>query len=302
MNSPQPIADEVLLANDRHDLQGRINASWAKPIRTPEPEVDLDAYFDRIGYEGPRTASLDVLQALHALHPANIPFEAIDVLMGKPVSLAPADIDRKLIHSGRGGYCFEHNSLFRRVLRSLGFEVEGLAGRVLWGYGAHEMPRPRCHMVNRVTIDGEAWLADVGLGGCVPTAPLLLETSAPQVTSHDTYRVITLEHGYRVELERGGIWQPVHEIDFAPVADIDYEVMNWYAAHHPEGGFNTALIAARSAVFARFTLRNNRLTIRLVSGEEERHTLSVGDIAQTLEDIFGITPKPEWQKVFAKLA
>ena len=301
MNSPQPISRDVTSANDHSRLQSRVNASWAKPVRIPVQEVDLDAYFARIGYEGPREATLEVLQTLHALHPANIPFEAIDVFNDKPISIAPEDVDQKLIHDGRGGYCFEQNSLFRRVLRSLGFAVEGLAGRVLWGYGENDLPRPRCHMANRVTIDGEAWLADVGLGGCVPTAPLLLDTAMPQFTPHDTYRVTKGEHSYFVELERDGVWKAVHEIDIAPVADIDYEVMNWYASDHPDSGFCKTLMVARSAPFARFTLLNNRLTIRLVTGEEEQHTLSVGDIPQTLQDIFGIAPDPAWRWAFARL-
>jgi len=60
-------------------------------------------------------------------------------------------------------------------------------------------------------------------------------------------------------------------------------------------------MVARSAPFARFTLLNNRLTIRLVTGEEEQHTLSVGDIPQTLKDIFGIEPDPAWRGAFARL-
>ena len=301
MNSHQAANRDVVVANDRGDLQSRIHASWAVPLQKPVQEVDLDAYFARIGYDGPREATLDVLQTLHALHPASIPFEAIDVFNDKPISIAPHDVDQKLIHDGRGGYCFEQNSLFRRVLRSLGFAVEGLAGRVLWGYREADMPRPRCHMAIRVTIDGEAWLADVGLGGCVPTAPLLLDVASPQVTPHDTYRVTKGDHSYLVELERDGEWKAVHEIDIAPVADIDYEVMNWYASDHSESGFCKTLMVARSAPFARFTLLNNRLTIRLVSGEEEQHKIAVSDIPQTLADIFGISPKPAWNIAFSRL-
>jgi N-hydroxyarylamine O-acetyltransferase len=291
----------VSVANDRNDLQSRIDASWANPLHLPKQEVDLDAYFDRIGYEGPREATLDVLNVLHSLHPANIPFEAIDVFTQTSISLTPADIDQKLIFDGRGGYCFEHNDLFRRVLISLGFEVERLAGRVLWGFDGDDIDRPRCHMALRVTLAGQTWLADVGLGGCVPTAPLLLDDPSPQMTPHDTYRVITGAHSYRTELLRDGVWKAVHIIDFVPVSDSDYDVMNFYAATHPDSGFRHNLIAARSAAFARFKLLNNRLTIELISGEVEQHTLSVGDIPQTLHDIFGIDPKPEWQGAFATL-
>ena len=38
-----------------------------QPIMTDAP--DLDAYFRRIGYDGPREPTLAVLRELHALHP-----------------------------------------------------------------------------------------------------------------------------------------------------------------------------------------------------------------------------------------
>ena len=105
--------------------------------------IDLDAYFARIGYDGPRTPTLETLRALHLLHPAAIAFEAIDVLLDRGIDLDPAAVDAKLITAGRGGYCYEQNGLFKRVLTALGFEVEGLIARVQWGAPAETPPRPR---------------------------------------------------------------------------------------------------------------------------------------------------------------
>jgi arylamine N-acetyltransferase len=94
--------------------------------------TSLDAYFARIGYEGPRTSTLATLRALHELHPAAIPFEAIDVLLERGVDLSPEAVEAKLITARRGGYCFEQNGLFQRVLAALGFEVEPLIARAVW--------------------------------------------------------------------------------------------------------------------------------------------------------------------------
>src|SRR5690606_14922037 len=94
--------------------------------------VDLDGYFRRIGYGGPRTPTLETLRALQRLHPAAIPFENLSPFAGAPVSLELDAIQQKLVHDGRGGYCFEQNSLFLEVLRALGFRASGLAARVLW--------------------------------------------------------------------------------------------------------------------------------------------------------------------------
>lgn len=92
-----------------------------------EAAVDLNAYCARVGYDGPRTPTLETLRALNARHPASIPFEAIDVLLDRGIDLSPQAVDAKLIPGRRGGYCFEHNSLFRCVLETMGFHVQGLA-------------------------------------------------------------------------------------------------------------------------------------------------------------------------------
>lgn len=94
--------------------------------------MQLDAYFARIGYGGARVATLEVLRAIVARHTQTIPFENLNPFAQLPVRLDLAALERKLLHSRRGGYCFEQNLLLWNVLRQLGFEVEGLAARVSW--------------------------------------------------------------------------------------------------------------------------------------------------------------------------
>jgi N-hydroxyarylamine O-acetyltransferase len=78
----------------------------------PPTEIDLDAYFARIRYAGPRKPTLALLHAIVAHHVAAIPFENLDVLLSWPILLEPASLQKKLIHDRRGGYCFEQNVLF----------------------------------------------------------------------------------------------------------------------------------------------------------------------------------------------
>src|SRR5215470_125826 len=165
--------------------------------------VDLDAYCARIGYDGPRTPTLATLRALHELHPAAIPFEAVDVLLGRGVDIAPAVVDAKLIGSRRGGYCHEHNGLFKRVLKAIGFPVESLMARVLLNVPIGKT-LPRGHVALRVMVDGEPWLADVGFGGCVATAPLRMNTPELQRTRHETFRVLAKGDDLLVELQPNG--------------------------------------------------------------------------------------------------
>src|SRR5205085_12496143 len=115
-------------------------------VTTMTTAVDLDAYFKRIGYEGERTPTFETLQAIQLRHVQTIAFENLNPLMGWPVRLDIESLQQKLVREGRGGYCYEHNLLFRHVLKALGFEVTGLAARVLWNE-PHGAITPRSHML-----------------------------------------------------------------------------------------------------------------------------------------------------------
>ncbi|RLA03831.1 MAG: arylamine N-acetyltransferase, partial [Gammaproteobacteria bacterium] len=84
---------------------------------------DLDAYFSRINDSGSREPTLETLNRLIAAHVRTIPFENLDILLGRPISVGLEAIEQKLVHDRRGGYCFEQNTLFQQVLLALGFSV-----------------------------------------------------------------------------------------------------------------------------------------------------------------------------------
>lgn len=264
--------------------------------------MDLDAYCARVGYAGPRTPTLATLQALVELHPAAIPFEAIDVLLDRAIDLAPEAVDAKLIAARRGGYCYEQNGLFKRALTAMGFTVEGLLARVLWARPAEAPLPPRSHMVLRVLIAGEAWLADVGFGAAMPTAPLRLGTAAPQPTRHETYRLRSLGREVRLEAMLDGVWTPMHQFALESVLDVDYEPANWYTATHPGSHFRHRLSVARSTPEARFTLADGRLTIRTPDGRVERRMLTADELERALEQTFLLTVQPEWRPVLERAA
>jgi N-hydroxyarylamine O-acetyltransferase len=259
--------------------------------------VDLDAYFARIGYDGPRDASLATLRALHALHPAAIAFEAIDCLLDRGVDISPAAVDAKLIHGGRGGYCFEHNSLFARVLATLGFEVEGLAARVRWNMAPDAPAQPRTHHVLKVTAEDQDWLVDVGFGGCVLTAPLRLEPHVEQPTDHDVYRLTPIPGGFAQEVLREPGWVPAHDVSLTPCVPRDYEMANWFTSTHPTSHFRANLLAGRTTADARYGLLFNRLTVRPRGGEPTKEILDADGIERALRDVFGLAVEPDWRRV-----
>lgn len=267
--------------------------------RHARPLVDLDAYFARIGYRGERTPTLATLRALHELHPAAIAFEAMDVLLGRGIDLDPSAIDAKLIARKRGGYCHEHNGLFKRVLLTLGFEVENLIARVVWMVPPGT-PLPRGHAALRVMVEGEPWLADVGFGGCVPTAPLRMTTAEPQATGHESFRLLPSHDGFMLEALRGDTWLPMYDLVDKPQLDADLAMMNWFTSTHPDSPFKRFLMAARTTPEARYGLRDNRLTVRMTDGRTEHRALSADEIEQALKDIFGLPVEPSWRAVIER--
>src|SRR6478609_4781709 len=198
--------------------------------------MKLSAYFDRIGYRGPWQANLASLSALTLAHSQSIPFENLDVLLGRPISLDPDALFQKLVVERRGGYCFEQNGLFLEVLRELGFNVAPISARVRLQRPRDFTP-PRTHVFLRVELDGESWLTDVGVGGVSLTSPLRLAAREEQATLHEPRRI--LQEGGRLyhQLRFGADWQDVCEFTLEEMPPIDREVGNWFTSAHPDSHF-----------------------------------------------------------------
>lgn len=255
----------------------------------PAGELDLDRYFARIGYTGSPRPDLETLRALAALHPTAIPFEAIDVLLRRPIDLDLRAIQAKLIDGGRGGYCFEHNALLKHVLVALGFAVEGLIARVLWMMPPDEPPLPLTHMALRVTIDGERWLMDVGFGSNVPTVPLRFDVvDTVQSTLHESFRLTRQGTWTLLEAQLPDGWYPLYTLSPEPALHADYVAANWYTSTHPQSGFRRDLRVALTVPQRRTALFNNRLTVRHADGGMDRRVLTEHEIAEALVAMFGL--------------
>lgn len=249
--------------------------------------IDLDAYFRRIGYEGSREPTMQTLRAINLLHLQALSFENLDTLMGWPVLLDEASLEQKLVKDGRGGYCFEHSFLMSAVLKSLGFKVTGLSGRVIRGL-APDVIRPRTHMVLQVDWDDGTYLVDVGFGIASPTAPVRLETDIEQPTPHETYRLIkTDEDLFEMQVNIGAEWMGLYRFDLQKQLPVDYEVSNWYTSTHPSSQFVTNLMAARADTGCRHTLLDNSYALRFPDAPSQKRTLnSVEEMREILENVF----------------
>jgi N-hydroxyarylamine O-acetyltransferase len=248
--------------------------------------VNLNAYFERLGFAGSIAPTLATLEALHALHPAAIPFENLDPLMGVPVLLDQQSLEQKLLRDKRGGFCFEHNTLFKRVLEDLEYEVRGYAARVLWGHPEAAV-RPVSHMVLTVDIGGMTYLCDVGFGGTTLSAPLKLRADIEQATPHETFRLVGVDEGFRLDVQISGEWRQVYQFDLVEQSEEDYALLSdAIAANHRE---RQLLTVARTEKGLRNNLLMNRLSTHVIGEESVRRYIEdLAELKDVLATTFGI--------------
>jgi N-hydroxyarylamine O-acetyltransferase len=250
--------------------------------------VDLSAYLGRIGYDGPLAATRAVLADLVLHHTRTIPFENLDAFVGRRISLDPADVEHKLVHEGRGGWCFEQNLLLGEALRTLGFEVTDLSGRVVWGKAA-DVVAPRTHRVLLVRVNGCDLIADVGFGGMTPTGALELSSEDEQSTPHEPFRLRRVGAERLLEGRSNGMWLPMYRFDLQPQQPIDFEAANFQLVHDPQSHFTQALRVALVATDGRHALRDHELSFHPVEGEPQREMLHGPDaVLKVLAERFGI--------------
>ncbi len=219
----------------------------------PDPVLDLDAYRERIGYAGDWQPTVETLVELHLAHATSIPFENLDILLGRPIRIDLESIQKKLVAGRRGGYCFEQNTLFAEVLRSLGFPVTVLAARVRYRV---QRILPRTHILLLVEAEGSRWIADVGFGtvGLLQPIPLRAGDAFPQFGWR--YRLAEESGTWTLQAKQGNVWESLYSFTMEPQHPADLEVANWYVSTCPDSRFVQTLTAQRSTEDVRYLLRN----------------------------------------------
>jgi N-hydroxyarylamine O-acetyltransferase len=253
--------------------------------RPREPVVDLDLYLARIGYAGPRDPSLATLKRLHIAHATSIPFENLDILLGREISLELDAVQSKLVGSRRGGYCIEHNTLFSAVLESLGFGVTRLAARVRFG---STVIRPLTHMLLAVNVDGQPWLADVGFGGEGLLYPLPILDSKPSRQFGWTFRVQSEGDVQVLQSLHADGWFDLYAFTQEPRYPIDYVMSNHFTATYPHSPFVQSLVVQRQNCEERFTLRNRELTVESPDRKDTQTLPDDDAVLASLREVFGL--------------
>ncbi|WP_406494510.1 arylamine N-acetyltransferase [Streptomyces sp. NBC_01604] len=262
-------------------------------------EFDLDAYLGRIGWEGERRADAATLRGVHLAHMRGIPFENLDALRRLAPSLEPADLMTKLVHSRRGGYCYEHNTLFSLALQALGFRVvTRLAARVVVGADRRES-RPRTHMALLVEVPGERapYLADVGFGAIgALLEPMPLVVGAEVRDAERRHRLVHVAHRGPLEMwaleayeEKAASWAEQYAFTLEPFEAPDFEVINWHIGTNPRSPFTQQLYVQRVSTERHLLLHGRLLTETLVDGTvREREVTEEAEVRRLLEAEFGV--------------
>ncbi len=218
--------------------------------------VGLNAYFQRIGWSGSRDPTLETLAGLIAAHTAHIPFENLDVLLGRTVRLDLESLQEKIVGGRRGGYCFEHAALFAAVLEALGFQVARHAARVVLFGPLAEAKRD--HMFMTVPVDGVTYVVDPGFGPFAPRFPVPLVDSPPGQTTHWMQRDgnFWVLHVTREDRQPVAGWASTLEVE----NPLDFEVFNHYIATHPKSPFVNWIFLSAVTPKGRVNVMNRNVT------------------------------------------
>jgi N-hydroxyarylamine O-acetyltransferase len=227
--------------------------------------VDLDAYFERIGWTGSRAPTPEVLAGIVAHHVQAIPFENLDVLLGNKPRLDVGSLERKLVRARRGGYCYEHATLLAAVLGELGFAIKTHSARVVMI--APRAAAPRTHMF----LSTDDVVLDPGFGAAAPRMPVPLDG-----TPAGSHRIA--RDGGEIVLEQDGVrlWMSSLEHDIP----IDFEMANHFTATHPSSHFTQGIMLRAYTKDGQIRIRNRDVT--LVRGGETQ-TYQLADRTQLRE-------------------
>jgi N-hydroxyarylamine O-acetyltransferase len=247
--------------------------------------LDISAYLARIGYRDPLDVSPGTLSGLHLAHLYRVPFENLDILLGRPLSLGGAALFDKIVIRRRGGFCYELNGLFGALLRELGYRVTLLSAEVARKAGGFSPEFD--HLALRVDLD-ESYLVDVGFGEGF-RLPVRLDDHADQPQGASAYLVLQ-DGDFRVLLRRnsGGDWTPQYRFTPQPHELADFAVRCHYHQTSPESHFTQTRLCTLATPGGRVTLSGTRLIETSPAGRTETEVTGEAEYAAALRERFGV--------------
>ncbi|OHC26848.1 MAG: arylamine N-acetyltransferase [Pseudomonadales bacterium RIFCSPLOWO2_12_59_9] len=254
----------------------------------------VQAYLQHLGTHAPLLADRENLDRLIAAQLQRVPFENIDVLLQRPIVLDADAVFAKVVERGRGGYCFEINSLFARLLLSFGYCVSLLGARVRWGLASDAATTMLSHLLLRVELSQGSFIVDTGFGG--PTPPCAMPLEGRAGLADCPYQLLAPNQAgepYQLQALQNGQWQTMYQFDLQPQVWVDHIARSWYTSTHPDSIFLSTLMCARSSGELRLSLGNRNFSRRAPDGRVEQQTIdSAAQLLALLRHEFGLKLDP----------
>lgn len=245
--------------------------------------MDVDTYLRRIGFDRPEPPSAAALRRLHRRHLETVPFENLDIPLGRPLTLTPEALYEKIVERRRGGFCYELNGLFCWLLGELGYDVQRLAAAV---YGDDGPGQPFAHMLLKVEL-ATPWIADVGFGDSF-LVPLPL-SEGERGDGRADYR-LSADGASWVMAQRppGADWQAQYRFDATPREMAAFGPMCRYQQTAPHSAFTGRSVCSRATPDGRVTFADGRLIVTRQGRREERAVPDSTACRALLREHFGV--------------
>ncbi len=238
---------------------------FQKGISIMYTKEQLKEIFKRISltYIPERTLDFEYICEIQYACQKTIPYENLDIISGRPLSLEYNDLYTKIVLNHRGGYCFELNGFLSEIYRSLGFSVKEYIARYIRG----EMGTPiRRHRVLLITLGENRYLCDAGIGQPAFRVPLLIEDGYTSEQYGETYRVTWDEFlGWVISDLHKGEWRRFYSFTEEEQLNIDYVMPSFWCEHSPDSIFNKGTMVAIKNDTGRITLNGN--VFKIFDGE-----------------------------------
>jgi arylamine N-acetyltransferase len=247
----------------------------------------IQTYLDRIGFKGTLDGSEKTLADLQECHLHTVPYENLDILDRKPISLDPQDVYQKIVVRRRGGYCFELNALFGWLLRELGYPVTDLFAR-FWRDEPNTPPKRRHHVL-KVEAEGATYLCDVGVGGIVPRRSITLIEGLEQRQGEECYRLERDSYyGWVLCEQKNDEWNKIYSFTEEPQLPKDYTFATFWCENAPDSIFTQNPMVAIRTPEGRNTVAGREFRIFTSAGVRTFTPQNQDEYKAALLENFGI--------------
>ena len=247
--------------------------------------MDRARYLQRIGYHGSLSPTAQTLSALQQAHLLSVPFENLDISLGRPIELDETALFDKIVQRRRGGFCYELNGLFAALLRDLGYSVSLLSAQVAHKNGGFGPPFD--HLALLVSLE-EPWLVDVGFGDSF-RIPLHLEPLREQVQAEGSYRLSQEGALWTLYQQEGANWQAQYCFTLQPHTLAEFVPMCHYQQTSPQSHFTQGRVCTRATEDGRITLSELRLITTVGHERHEQALAGEEEFRALLQQYFGIS-------------